>query len=314
MNCSKPLLFDVIGINKETGKKIVRPVRFWNHLKENEENHNFIRVPCGKCLACKLNYASEWSERIVLEASLYEKNSFITLTYSDDNLPDVIKNDETGELYHPLVKRDVQLFIKRLRKYFSGQKIRFFCAGEYGSLTSRPHYHLILFNCDFEDKKKFFYNRSTACRTYRSETLEKLWTYGISSIGEVTSSSANYCARYTLKKSGFGAKEFVLMSRRPGIGYEYFNLHKDEIYMTDKLYFNFNKNKHFTKPSRYYDKLLEAYNLELFKNVKESREVLGQVVSENNLRFHNTSYLEVVNEKNDELLKKKTKKLFKDKI
>ncbi|MBR3287738.1 MAG: hypothetical protein IKI72_07975 [Bacteroidales bacterium] len=51
-------------------------------------------------------------------------------------------------------KRDIQLFLKRLRKYvstrFSSSACRFFAIGEYGPRSLRPHYHIILFT-DSED-------------------------------------------------------------------------------------------------------------------------------------------------------------------
>ena len=59
---------------------------------------------------------------------------FITLTYNNENLP---PGDE-------LCKRDLQLFIKRLRKVNPG--IRYFAIGEYGEEGKRPHYHAVIFN------------------------------------------------------------------------------------------------------------------------------------------------------------------------
>ena len=44
-------------------------------------------IPCGQCIACRLSRSHEWTIRMVNEAHLHETNSFVTLTYSDDNLP-----------------------------------------------------------------------------------------------------------------------------------------------------------------------------------------------------------------------------------
>ena len=104
-----------------------------------------IQVPCGKCLECRIQYARSWADRCVLEAKQYKYNYFVTLTYDDAFLPN----------RNSLCPKDLQLFIKRLRKHYSkkypGVKVRFLASGEYGDLSWRPHYHIILFNCPIDD-------------------------------------------------------------------------------------------------------------------------------------------------------------------
>ena len=68
---------------------------------------------------------------------------FVTLTYDDDHLPE----------YNSLNYKHFQDFMKRLRKSHSG--VRFYMCGEYGEDFSRPHYHALLFNCFFSDRKAF---------------------------------------------------------------------------------------------------------------------------------------------------------------
>lgn len=163
------------------------------------------------------------------EASLFDQNSFITLTYSDKFLP-----SDRGLHY-----RDFQLFMKRLRKDRKG--VRFYMCGEYGDLLGRPHFHACLFNCGFIDR--YYWRMSNGSRLYRSPTLEKLWKFGDSTIGDVTFESAAYCARYVMKKlTGDGekdyynifdvstgeifvrSKEFCHMSLKPGIGSDWLRL------------------------------------------------------------------------------------------
>jgi len=97
-----------------------------------------LNLPCGKCIGCRLDRSRQWAIRCMHEASLYERNCFITLTYSDEFLP----NDRSVNVRH------FQLFMKKLRKRF-GPNIRFYHCGEYGEKTSRPHYHALLFNFDY---------------------------------------------------------------------------------------------------------------------------------------------------------------------
>ena len=95
-----------------------------------------LEVPCGKCLHCRKKQRSEWAMRLYHELGYHQDSVFLTLTYNDKSLP---KNDS-------LVKRDLQLFFKRLRKALpSDKKIKYFACGEYGDDKECPHYHAIVF-------------------------------------------------------------------------------------------------------------------------------------------------------------------------
>lgn len=103
-----------------------------------------IRVRCGKCFSCRRAHAAEWATRLTHELEYWPHDHcfFLTLTYNplhhkDDNVLDV---------------KDLQLFLKRLRKS-TGDKVKYFAAGEYGSLRGRKHWHLILFStkCSVDD-------------------------------------------------------------------------------------------------------------------------------------------------------------------
>lgn len=103
--------------------------------------NDYIDIPCGHCLECRLEYSRMWADRCMLEALDHKENCFITLTYDDLNIPlvDGVRPD-TGEVtkFKTLDKRDLQLFVKRLRKRLGGDvKIRYFACGEYGEQTLR---------------------------------------------------------------------------------------------------------------------------------------------------------------------------------
>ena len=183
-------------------------------------------VPCGKCRECRMDYAKQWANRMVLESQDWPKNLFFTATYNNENLPfDSVSGQPT------LNKRDIQLFMKRLRKAFEPRRIRFYFAGEYGSRTHRPHYHAILFNLgleDFPDRRVHSYNELKQ-PLYYSPKLEKLWGHGFILMSDVTWKTCNYVARYVDKKQSRDdipmtngdydwEPEFSLSSRRPGIG------------------------------------------------------------------------------------------------
>jgi len=199
---------------------------------------DWLVIPCGTCIGCRISKSKEWSIRCMDEASLYSKNCFITLTFNPENM------SRSGTL----VKKDFQKFMKRLRKNFAGADavdlpaevdqstgeitrehgvhwpIRFFHCGEYGENFQRPHHHAILFNFDFEDKELLKTVKGN--KIYVSESLEELWSkritveqskyykldtlfrregklytkLGFCTIGSVTPESTAYVARYCLKK------------------------------------------------------------------------------------------------------------------
>lgn len=241
-------------------------------------NHEPIKVPCGQCVGCRLERSRQWAIRCMHEASMYEDNCFITLTFSPEAL-EKRKNPKSVDV------RDFQLFMKRLRKKF-GSGIRFYHCGEYGELNARPHYHACLFNFDFPDKELWKITES-GCRLYRSKMLEELWPFGFSTIGSVTFESAAYCARYIMKKiNGEQAldhyndidyetgeilserkPEYTTMSRRPGIGKKWLEKYMDDVYPHDYVVVNGVK----CKPPKYYDGVLETERPYEFDEIKEKR-------------------------------------------
>lgn len=237
-------------------------------------------VPCGRCVGCRLERSRQWAMRCMHEASLHDSNCFLTLTYDDDHihrLPTFV-DEETGELFRSLNKRDIMLFFKRLRKRF-GAGIRFFQCGEYGEKFSRPHHHAIVFNFDFPDK--YYWSQRRGTKYYRSAALEELWPFGFCRIGEVTFESAAYVARYVMKKvvgkdevvqahyRGLQS-EFVTMSRRPGIARDYFEKYKSTMYDNDSVFI---RPGLVARPPRYYDRLFDLTDSESFAIVKAKRKL-----------------------------------------
>lgn len=226
--------------------------------------NNKLALPCGQCIGCKLERSRQWAVRCMHEASLYEDNSFLTLTYDNDNIP----KDGSLHLEH------FQNFMKRLRKQNAPKKIRFFHCGEYGDRFFRPHYHTLLFNHSFSDRKAF--SGKPPNTIYTSNTLSALWPYGFSVIGEVTFESAAYVARYVLKKvTGEKAEahyagrkpEYITMSRRPGIGKEWIKKFNGDVYPHDRVIVRGVS----TRPPRFYDDQLQKSDPALMALLKMER-------------------------------------------
>jgi len=255
-------------------------------------------ISCGQCIGCRLERSRQWATRCLHEASLYENNCFITLTFSDEGL--ALREKQYIEKNLKRLKKDkppldvpselsihtpdLQLFMKRLRKKY-GKKIRFFACGEYGDENRRPHYHACLFNFNFPDRKQI---RETpqGHKLYISDSLSKLWPYGHSTIGQVTFDSAAYVARYIMKKVNGSRQEkhyqifnretweltnikpeFTTMSRRPGIGFEWFEKYNKEVYDNDYVVVN---GKQVPAP-KYYDKQLEWLDEAHYDQIKDQR-------------------------------------------
>lgn len=201
-----------------------------------------MTVPCGGCVGCRLARSQAWAVRLQHEAKFHEAKSFVTLTYDDAWLPD----DYSVSLHA------VQKFMKRLRKQQRNNRIRFFACGEYGEENLRPHYHLILFGCDFLSDRTPFRTGGSGHTTYISPSLVKLWPFGFSEIGNVSVESCAYVARYVMKKvNGEAADEhyrrfhpltgvecqvqpeFLTMSKKPGIGADWWDKYSMDAFPSD---------------------------------------------------------------------------------
>lgn len=223
------------------------------------------------------------------EAAQHDANCFVTLTYDDDHLPN------PPSLNH----KHFQLFIRYLRRKF--KNVRYFMCGEYGENTKRPHYHAALFGVDFLfDRKHCGGVRERAI--YNSATLEGLWSHGHSVIGTLTRESAAYISRYIVQKkfvSRFSPPEirdyykmmdtstgeiinrlpeYIRMSLKPGIGYNYFVKYGSELYPHDAVVVNGRE----ARIPRYYDKLQKRKDSYVIDDVKLTRRARAKEYGEDN--------------------------------
>lgn len=180
----------------------------------------------------------------------------------------------------------------RKSREFKHQQIRYYQCGEYGETYHRPHYHACLFGVDFPDKE--VWRVRDGVPLYTSDILDRLWSRGFSTIGEVNFETAAYCARYILKKvNGRNAEyinpetglkhyerihthtgeivevipEYTTMSRRPGIGRDWLDAYSSDVYPADALIIN----GHETRPPRYYDNIYEVDHPESMDEIKTRR-------------------------------------------
>ena len=198
-----------------------------------------VRIPCGHCFGCKMDIAKTWTTRLVLEMQGHKYNYFVTLTYDDEHCPDRVS------------KVEFQKFMKRFRKRYGHSSVRFFACGEYGSETKRPHYHAILMLDYPLDLSAIGVN------VFHSAEIADTWKLGLHSVSFAEPACAAYVAGYVVKKQrnpDADLQPFILMSRRPGLGREYFDSH--DLLSTLKVYGNFGSKSSSAPLPRYFKTLL----------------------------------------------------------
>lgn len=305
--CENPNYLIKTGFfNPDTGKEVLHFANFElvQKIRANVITEDrYYKVPCGKCRICQINKSKEWASRCMAEATLYSSNYFLTLTYSDENLPENFS----------LRKKHLQDFNKRLREYYRVRYnhvgIRFYSSGEYGDNTFRPHYHGCYFNLPINDLKLYKVSK-TGFVYYNSELINSLWGFGFVVIGDVTPASAAYVARYVAKKqygkntqiyADLGIEpEFSLMSNRPGIGFDFCIENLDKIFKYDKIYLPSEpgKNPEYKIP-RYFKKLGEKYIPDSTFESKERLQTYAKFLNSLELSKTDLSEDEYIFEKNE---------------
>lgn len=121
MSCASP----VVAVNPLTGRTVVRP--------------------CHHCTQCRIALRSPWELRLRNELRRHSYvGSFVTMTYSDDKY-DVRKGLDYSH---------VEAFWHKLRR--KGYRFSYYCVGEYGSDTARPHWHALVYGIDPSCRKDMF--------------------------------------------------------------------------------------------------------------------------------------------------------------
>lgn len=301
-------IYKVIDLQRSDKNNSSRSASFIYSNTKNDINDLYpfprylpIPIPCGGCIECRMQKASEWAFRCMKEAKEYENNVMITLTYDDEHLPKSNKIDsETGEvsLGYTLEHRDVQLFMKRLRKHY-GNNVRFYGCGEYGSdkeyidykgqvrkATERPHYHIIMFNLKVDDLEFWKMSKCEWSKIqnplFKSKTISNLWKNGHADLNEVNYETCKYVAGYVMKKwKGRDSDEhymlkgqkppYTFMSLKPGIGHAFFEKNKEK-FLNEETFWQRTKKGLLALPNiRYFDKLIERDNPEHFEDIKAKR-------------------------------------------
>lgn len=234
-------------------------------LKPIKVNGSYFN--CGSCRNCRANYTTSWKLRCLCELDSWNCATFLTLGYSDEWLisqglaitakvgtNDIISYSPEFQLSIP----DMQNFLKRLRQYLGGRKIKYFLCGEYGELKKRPHYHMILFGVDWNDNS----DREAMADAWLPRCAEFQFDRNRGkkcAIQPVTPEDIAYTCGYIQKKLNgerakeeYGGKQAPFMLSSKGLGKDYALQHKSEF---ENCYTRLGPNK--VGLPRYFRKVLD---------------------------------------------------------
>lgn len=222
-----------------------------------------IDVPCGRCYNCLSRRSSGWSFRLMQMEKVSTTAYFVTLTYSQTGVK------FTPKKYMTLYKPDVQNFFKKLRfQQFGRTKstIKYYVCGEYGGLSYRPHYHIILFNADLKyligEKDAGHVSRGNIALDGQVPYYCSSWPFGHITVGTVSGASIGYTLKYMHKPfripqhgNDDRLPEFSCMSKGLGLNYltpAMISWHKASL--LDRMYLNVDDKK-ISMPRYYKDKM-----------------------------------------------------------
>lgn len=231
--------------------------------------NQFIQIPCGKCIGCRMDYSRSWADRMTYHVQGREEASyFLTLTYDDESI-DSLDHSDNYDLY-ALRFDDMTDFIKKLRNRFRDAEIDYYYSGEYGDNSFRPHFHMVLYNILIPDLE-FWKLNDNGDPIYTSENLHGLWKKGMIAVSRFSWRGAAYTASYVEKKRDGRLQieyeavgltpEKCRMSRRPGIAHDFYLENYESIWKNNGMAVprDVNKSGHLGIP-RYFRKLAEKYD------------------------------------------------------
>lgn len=234
-------------------------------------------VPCGKCYQCVKRRRNDWFIRARIERMNSPYCIFGLLTYAETDFK--------------LNKRDVQLFLKRLR--IKGYQLKYLIVGEYGESKQRPHWHCIFFS-----KVPIAFNDiSIAWKGGYVDDSNKNKSGWVNFSNVRSDKALRYCVKYLYKYDGT-EKEFELMvSKQPAIGFDYL---KNQIWHLEQKSTKFRVNGVSVAMPRYYKRKIFDDYPELKEEVNDRLAAIVEQINQAEIdalsRQHpEASYNEILN-------------------
>lgn len=266
-----------------------------------------LSFPCGRCVDCKKRRVSGWSFRLLKEAERASSAFFLTITYNQEFVPFTDKmymslNKPSKDKKGRYISSHLQLFFKRLRK-LQKQQIKYYACGEYGGKTMRPHYHVIIFNCELANLigEDYTYQvnlgnvKLDGTQNFHCESWIDVETgkpLGYISVGQLTEASAAYTLKYISKearipvhKNDDRVPEYSIMSKGLGSNYLTKNMkkwHKNDL--LNRMYVPLKNGQKIAMPRYYKEKLYTKVDRELInyhidkERLKESQNMTDEEI------------------------------------
>lgn len=258
------------------------PLQFSKPIKGDAGvDYHRLNIPCGECIECQSEKARQWAIRIAHEAQLWEENSFVTLSYADEHLPE----------HNSLKYEDLEAFWDRFRSWARRQgkiRPRYYSVGEYGDKSLRPHYHACIFGYAFTEERIML--RGGTKPLWTNTFLQNMWGKGHVSVGMLNFATARYTASYVTKKLKSKQKyvrvdedtgELIpleqpraLMSRN--IAKEWWDKYRHQVSANDQVVINGDAQK----PPKVYDRWLSARSEVAGEMIKEERMKKAQTLTQ----------------------------------
>ena len=219
--------------------------------------NNGVEVSCRKCWQCRKRRVDDLVGRCIAESKFAKRTYAATLTYGG----------EAGVNAATLVYKDVQDFLKRLRKKYS---VRYIVAGEYGTKKNRAHWHIIL-----------FFNKQYPKLENNKRVNWEYWNKGFSYFQEPDWKGFQYVLKYVLKDQDERVKVgHLAMSKKPPLGEEYFKelakQHVKEMILPRNIFYKFrdvrnsrNKIKDFCMQGKTKDMFMRRIRWRWYKKYKK---------------------------------------------
>lgn len=165
----------------------------------------YVPIGCGMCYECRRQKAQQWRVRLAEELKVQKHAYFVTLTFSNESLTELMKDAETDN-DNKIAAFAVRRFLERYRKKYK-KSLRHWFITELGhENTERLHLHGIIF----------------AEQEMTNEELAKFWKYGLTDIGEYCNlQTINYIIKYVTKVDTDHKGYMPLIMCSAGLGANY---------------------------------------------------------------------------------------------
>lgn len=152
-----------------------------------------------------------------------------------------------------------------------------------GPKTKRPHYHAVVFNFKPDDLRRYKRDRR-GYWLFTSNKINEIWGKGFVIIGNATTETAAYVARYCTKKFKRTMAEEEKMKRKKQnefigastwgfIGYYWWINHRDEVIRNGGILMRTNKGVHLAPVPKPMCKLWEMEDEDTYTQYKDYKEI-----------------------------------------